>query len=126
MYLLVPKIYKSFNDVPGCLVISNCDNPTEKLSEFLDRHLQPIMKARESFLRKATFWKSLEILVIFYLCHISYCRFCGPILLYPSRRFLSEVFGLQALYEKLEERADKKIPSIDLAEMVEFILKQYL
>ena len=31
--------------------------------------------------------------------------------------------GLQALYEKLEERADKKISSIDLVEMAEFILK---
>ena len=31
--------------------------------------------------------------------------------------------GFQALYEKLEERTDKKIPSTDLAEMAEFILK---
>ena len=31
--------------------------------------------------------------------------------------------GLQALYEKLEERADKKISSNDLVEMAEFILK---
>ena len=31
--------------------------------------------------------------------------------------------GLQALYEKLKERTDKKIPSIDLVEMAEFIFK---
>ena len=31
--------------------------------------------------------------------------------------------GLQVLYEKLEERTDKKIPSTDLVEMAEFILK---
>ena len=43
MYLL-PKIQKSLFDVPGCSVISNCGTPTEKASEFLDHHLQPIMK----------------------------------------------------------------------------------
>ena len=31
--------------------------------------------------------------------------------------------GLQALYEKLEERIDKKIPPTDLVGMAEFILK---
>ena len=29
--------------VPGRPVISNCGAPTEKASEFLDHHLQPIM-----------------------------------------------------------------------------------
>ena len=40
--------------------------------------------------------------------------------LYPS---IPHDAGLQALYEKLEERADKKISSTDLVEMAEFILK---
>ena len=31
--------------------------------------------------------------------------------------------GLKALYEKLEERSDKKVPSADLVEMAEFVLK---
>ena len=30
-------------NVPGCPVISNCGAPTEKASEFLDHHIQPIM-----------------------------------------------------------------------------------
>ena len=41
---LLPKIHKRLNDVPGLPVISNCGTPTEKLSEVLDHHLQPIMK----------------------------------------------------------------------------------
>ena len=41
MYLL-PKIHKRLHDVPGRPVISNCGTPTEKLSEFLDHHLQPV------------------------------------------------------------------------------------
>ena len=30
--------------------------------------------------------------------------------------------GLKALYEKLEERTDKKVPSADLVDMAEFVL----
>ena len=40
--------------------------------------------------------------------------------LHPS---ISHNPGLQALYEKLEEKAGKKISSTDLIEMAEFILK---
>ena len=32
-------------------VISNCEIPTEKVLEFLDHHLQPIVKQGESFIR---------------------------------------------------------------------------
>ena len=31
--------------------------------------------------------------------------------------------GLKALYEKLEERSDKKLLSVDLVDMAEFVLK---
>ena len=41
--------------------------------------------------------------------------------LYPS---IPHEVGLQTLYEKLEERANKKIPSTDLVKMAEFILKK--
>ena len=39
------------NDVPGRPVILNCGTPTEKLSEFLNHHLQPIMKAGKSYIK---------------------------------------------------------------------------
>ena len=42
MYIL-PKIHKRLVNTPGPPVISNCGTPTEKASEFLDHHLQPIM-----------------------------------------------------------------------------------
>ena len=48
LYLL-PKIHKGLSKVPGRLVISNCGTPTEKVSEFLDHHLQPIMKQGASY-----------------------------------------------------------------------------
>ena len=43
LYLL-PKIHKGLRKVPGRSVTSNCGTPSEKVSEFLDHHLQPIMK----------------------------------------------------------------------------------
>ena len=43
---LLPKIHKCLVNVPGHPVISNCGTPTEKASEFLDDHLQPIMRFR--------------------------------------------------------------------------------
>ena len=50
MYLL-PKIHKRSNDAPGRPVISNCGSPAEKLFEFLDDHLQPIMKAGKTYIK---------------------------------------------------------------------------
>ena len=41
-YLLL-KIHKRLENVPGRPVISNCGVATEKISEFVDFHLQPIV-----------------------------------------------------------------------------------
>lgn len=38
------KFIKKLFDVPGKSVISNCGGATEKVSEFLDHHLKPIMQ----------------------------------------------------------------------------------
>ena len=43
LYLL-PKINKRLHNVPGRPVISNCGTPTEKVTEFLDYHLKPVMQ----------------------------------------------------------------------------------
>ena len=50
LYLL-PKIQKRLYDVPGRTVISNCGTPTEKVSEFLDHHLKPIMQEGWSYIK---------------------------------------------------------------------------
>ena len=42
LYLL-PKIHKRLSNVPGRPVISNSGAPTQKVSEFLDNHMQTIM-----------------------------------------------------------------------------------
>ena len=48
LYLL-PKIRKRLFNVPGRPVISNCTMPIEKVSEFLDHHLKPVMQKGLSF-----------------------------------------------------------------------------
>lgn len=50
MYLL-PKIHKRLCNVPGRPVISNCGTPTEKVSEFLDYHLKPVLRAGTSYVK---------------------------------------------------------------------------
>ena len=50
LYLL-PKIHRRLYDIPGRPVISNCCTPVEKVSEFLDHHLKPIMKEGWSYIK---------------------------------------------------------------------------
>ena len=50
MYLL-PKINKRLSNVPGRLVILICGAPTEKGPEFLDSHMQPIMRKGWSYIK---------------------------------------------------------------------------
>ena len=50
-FYLLPKIYKGLDNVPSHSTISNCETPTEKVSEFFDHQLQPIMKQRNSYIK---------------------------------------------------------------------------
>ena len=43
-FYLLPKIHKNLSKVPRRPLISNCGMPKEKLSEFLDHHLQSLLK----------------------------------------------------------------------------------
>ena len=51
LYLLLKGLHKGLCKVTGRPVFSNCGTPTEKVLEFLDHHLQPIMKQGESYIR---------------------------------------------------------------------------
>ena len=107
------------NDVPGRPVISNCGTPTEKISEFLFHHLQPIIKAGKSYIKDTIdFLEKLKNLgnipsnAILVTAHV-----VSQYLSIPHEA------GLHTLYEKLEERTDKKILPTNLVEMFEFIWK---
>ena len=118
MYLL-PKIHKKLNDAPGRTAFSNCVTPTEKLSEFLDHHLQSILKAGKSYIKyTGDFLEKLKNLGN--IPSNAMLVIADVVGLYPS---VPHDADLQALYKKLEARTDKKIRSTDLAEMAKFTLK---
>ena len=50
MYLL-PKIDNRLSNALGRPVISNCEVSTEKVSEFLDSHMQPMMRKGWSYIK---------------------------------------------------------------------------
>ena len=115
MYLLI-KIQNRLHDVPGCLVILNCSTPTEKLSEFLDHHLKPIIKAGKSYIEDAR--DILENLKN--VGNISSNAMLVSVDVLGLHSSIFQGIGLQDLYEILEEKTDKKTSPTDLAV---FILK---
>ena len=48
---LPPKIHKRLSNVPGRPIISNFGVPTEKVSEYLDSDMQPIMRKGWSYIK---------------------------------------------------------------------------
>lgn len=118
MYLL-PKIHKRLYDVPGRPVISNCGTPTERVSEFLDHHLKPVMRAGKSYIRDTGHFIE-KIRELGKIPENAILVTADVVGLYPS---IPHEAGLEALSIKLEERVEKTVPSEDLMQMAEFVLK---
>ena len=100
-------------------MISNCGIPKEKISEFLDNHLQGIMRRGLSyikdsggFINKIRRMGSIPDNAILVTADVT--------TLYPS---LPHDVGLKALREVLHKREQKKIPTEELVQMAEFVLK---
>ena len=103
LYLLL-KIHKRLCDVPGRPVISNCGTPTEKVSEYLNYRLKPILQNRLSYIRDSQdFLEKIETIgsvpdnVIFATADV-----VGLYLNIPYQA------GLKALQETLEKKDLKK------------------
>ena len=120
MYLL-PKIHKRLENVPGRPVISNCGTPTEKVSEFLDYHLKPVIcgqSGRFYIKDSGDFLKKIKHLVSFPENAILVTP--DVVGLYPS---IVHDAGLQAHEEALENRNHKQISTGKLVKMAQFVLK---
>ena len=104
LYLL-PKIHKRMFNIPGRPVISNCGTPTEKVSEFLDSHLQPIMMKGFSYSEDSGDFisKIKQIASVPENAMLVAADFVG---LYPS---ILNNMGLKALKQALDKRGQKKI-----------------
>ena len=96
MYVL-PKIHKRLSDVTGRPVISNCGMPTEKVSEFLDYHLKPVMQDGKSYIRDSGYFLEM-IYNISTLQETSLLVTADVVGLYPS---IPHQAGLTALKEAL-------------------------
>ena len=118
LYFL-PKIHTRLENVPWRPVISNCGTPTEKVSEFLDHHLKPVMQAGKSYIRDSAHFieKLKERGKIFKGALLVTADVTG---LYPS---IPHKSGLDALKKALDKRENGGIPAADLVSMADFVLK---
>ena len=117
-YMLQKK--KACIDVPGRPVISNCRTPTEKISEFVDFHLQPIVGMLLDIIRDTTdFLCRLRVLGDIpqgaIICSLDVVG------LYPH---IPHDEGLNSMKFTIEEFGkDLAIGSDDLIDLARFILK---
>ena len=122
-FYLLPKIHKSLSKVPGRPVISNCGMPTEKISEFLDHHLQPLLMKQGEYYIKDTgdFLEKLkrvgEIPKGAILVTADVVGLC------PS---IPHDGGLEVLRKQYHKFNDKIVPTEDIIKMADFVLKNNL
>ena len=103
--------------MPGRPVISNCRMPTEKVSEFLDHHLKPIMQNGLSYIRDSQ--HSLEkIKTVGSIPENAILVTTNVVGLYPN---IPNQAGLKAFKEAFEKRDIKKILTEGLVKMAEFV-----
>lgn len=120
-FYLLPKIHKRLVNVPGRPVISNCGTATEGVSEFVDFHLQPIVRTLPHIIKDTTdFLAKLENLGDIpegaIICTMDVVG------LYPH---IPHEEGLLYMKETIEEFVDKfklEVP-VDLVEIAKLILQ---
>ena len=88
------------HDVPGRPVISNCGTPTEKISEFLDTQLKPIMQKSWSYIKDSgDFIRKVRNLTD--IPEDAILVTADVMSLYPN---IPQQAGLEALKKALDER----------------------
>ena len=116
---LFPKIHKSLANVPGRPVISNCGTPTEKASECLDHHLNPVMQKGKSYIKNSGDFinkiKELQSIPDGAILVTS-----DVVALNPS---IPHEAGLKALKDALDNRENRSISTEDLIKMACFVLQ---
>ena len=118
LYLL-PKIHKRLKNVPGRPVISNCGTPTEKVSEFLDHHLKPVMQSGWSYIKDSgDFLKKIKN--VGNIPENAILVTADVVGLYPN---IPHNAGLKALSNMLEAREHKAVSTEDLVKMARFVLE---
>ena len=119
-FYLLPKIHKRLFNVPGRPVVSHTGFFTERISSFVDFHLQPLAQKVKSYIKDTNdFLHKLKGIINLpkdaIMCTIDVVG------LYPS---IPHDEGLVALREALDKRGDKKVSTESLAELAEIVLNQ--
>ena len=118
----MPKIHKLLSNVPGRPIISNCDTPTEKASEFLNFYLKSLVQNGWSYIRgSGDFIDKMKM--IGKIPEGSFIVTADVVGLYPS---IPHNKGISALKQELEEQRSTKIPNNDLVKLAEFVLENDL
>ena len=120
-FYLLPKIHKRLENVPGRPVISNCGTATERISEFLDFHIQPLVCNVPSVIKDTSDY--LQKLEGLHGTHSIYCYVCiiDVICLYPH---IPHGEGLEALLGAFN-RAEWELPVEDLVSLTKLVLENY-
>ena len=100
-------------------MVSNFRTPTEKDSKFLDYHNKPIKRREKSYTKDSSRFIS-KIKDLENIPEGAILVTADVLSLYPS--ILHEA-GLNAIGEALGNKENKHIPTDNLLEMVEFVLK---
>ena len=118
MYL-IPKIHNRLDNVADCPVISNFGTPAEKASEFLDQHLQPILKSGVSYI-KCTNDFLFKLKNLRKIPENAFLVTSDVVGLYPN---IPHDEGLEVSRKQCNALDNKSISTEDLVKMTEFVLK---
>ena len=114
-FYLLPKIHKK--GCPGRPVFSGCNTPTERISEFVDHHLKPLVSSIPSFVKDTNDFLH-KLLDMETLPEGAILVTLAAVGLYPH---IPHAESLEAIRHALNERENPEMPTgliVDLAELV--------
>ena len=118
-FYLLPKIHKRLNHVPGRPVVSHVGFHTERISSFIDHHLQPLAQSVKSYVKDTNdFLKKLSH--IGKLPEDAIMVTIDVVGLYPS---IPHNEGLLAMKNALDRRQKQDVSTESLCELAEIVLK---
>ena len=116
-FYLLPKIHKT--NCPGRPVISGCNTPTEKISAFADHQLKPLVPQMSSYVKGTNdFLKKLKDMDEFPEGAILVT--IDVVGLYPH---IPHNEGLEAIRKILNTRTNQAIPTDDIVNLAELVLR---
>ena len=118
-FYLLPKIHKRLSNVPGRPVVSHVGFHTERISSFVDYHLQPLAKNVRSYIKDTNDFL-LKLKDIKNLPKDAIMVTVDVVGLYPS---IPHDEGLSAMRTALDKRVKKDVSTESLCQLAEVVLK---